>query len=109
MNGINGPRLIEYGTQNYMYDILNKCHENRVNIYLYVLNIGVLIIFVLGVCFILYYCYKTKQTPEENRQKLLKEQEYILSKIRYYKEHQRHIQSKASVTGLPILDQRPLY
>jgi hypothetical protein len=48
-------------------------------------------------------------TPEENRQKLLKEQEYILSKIKFYKDHQRSISSKASITGLPTMDERPLY
>jgi hypothetical protein len=39
----------------------------------------------------------------------LKEQEYILSKIRHYKEHQRSIASKVSITGLPMMDERPLY
>lgn len=106
---ISVPRLIEQGAHSYMSGILNKCHDNRVNIYLYVLNISVLLIFIGITCLILYYCHKTKITPEENRQRLLKEQEYILSKIRFYKEHQRSIASKSSITGLPTMDERPLY
>jgi hypothetical protein len=104
----NGPRLIENNCRSYMSEILNQCHENRVNIYLYFLNIGVFIIFVLVVFLVLYYCYKTKLSPEEEYQKRIKDQEYILSKIRFYKEHQRNISSKASITDLPVLDGRPL-
>ena len=103
------PRLIEYGAKNYMCGILNKCHENRVNIYLYVLNIGVLLLFLLICSIVLYYCYKKKLSPEEEYQKQIREQEYILSKIRYYKDHQRSIASRSTITGLPTLDERPLY
>ena len=103
------PRLIEQGAHLYMSSVLHNCHDNRVNIYLYVLNIGILILFISITCLILYYCYKTKTTPEENRQKLLNEQEYILSKIKFYKDHQRSINSRSSITGLPTMDERPLY
>jgi len=103
------PRLIEQGAHSYMSNVLNKCHNNRVNIYLYALNTGVLIAFIVITCLILYYCHKTKTTPEENRDKMIKEQEYIMSKIRYYKNHQRSIESRASITGLPTMDERPLY
>jgi fucose permease len=102
------PRLIENGARSYMCEILNKCHENRINIYLYFLNIGVFLFFLFIGSLVLYYCYKSKLTPEEEYQKKIKEQEYILSKIRFYKEHQRNITSKASITELPILDGRIL-
>jgi len=104
----NAPRLIEPGSRFYMSELLNKCHENRVNIYLYSLNIGVFILFALVVFLVLYYSYKSKLTPEEEYQKKIKEQEYVLSKIRFYKDHQRSIASKASITELPVLDGRPL-
>lgn len=103
------PKLIEHGAHVTISNLLHKCHDNRVNIYLYVLNVGILVLFVLVTGVILYYCHKTKTTPEENLQKQMKEQEYILSKIRHYKEHQRNIASKASITGLPTMDERPLY
>lgn len=103
------PKLIEQGAYITMSNLLHKCHDNRVNIYLYLLNIGIFILFIVITGVILFYCHKTKTTPEENREKELKEQEYILSKIRYYKEHQRSIASKTSITGLPTMDERPLY
>ena len=106
---IQNPRLIEQGAYSYMSNILNKCHHNRVNIYIYILNIGVLILFFFVTFIVLYYCYKNKTTPEENQKKIMQEQDYILSKIKYYKDHQRSIASKSSITGLPTLDERPLY
>lgn len=98
------PKLIEFGTMEYMQNILSNCHKTRVNIYLYVLNIGVFILFVGGVLFILYYSYKSKNTPEETYQKKIREQEYVLSKIKVYKEHQQHIARSAGFTTLPITD-----
>ena len=106
---MNTPRLIEQGSQMYMSEILSKCHQTRVNIYLYILNLGILIGFVFIIGLVLYYCYKRKLTPDEEYQKGLREQEYVLSKIKYYKDHQRSISSRASITGLPTLDERPLY
>jgi hypothetical protein len=79
-----------------------------VNIYLYALNIGVFVFFVVLTAAVLYYCYKRRLSPEEAYQKQLKEQEYVLSKIRYYKEQQRNIASRASITGLPTMDPRPI-
>jgi len=105
---MEGPRLIESGAHNYMSGVLQRCHSTRVNIYLYVLNIGVFFFFMGLTIAILYYCYKNRLTPEEAQQKQLKEQEYILSKIRYYKEQQRNITSRASITGLPTMDDRPI-
>jgi hypothetical protein len=104
-----GPQLYEPGVKEYMYEVLNKCHENRVNIYMYVLNISVVVVFLGSVCIILLYCYKSKLTPAEEDKKRVRDQEYVLSKIRYYKEQQRVIDSRASITGLPVVDERPLY
>jgi hypothetical protein len=78
------PKLIDNGAINYMYDALQICHTNRVKIYYIALNIGVLILFLLVTGLILYYCYKRKPTPYELKRKMLKDQEYVLSKIRHY-------------------------
>jgi len=88
----------------YMQSILSRCHENRVNIYLYALNTGVLLFFGGLLCLVLYYSYRTRLTPEEAYQKRLKEQEYVLSKIKVYKEHQHHIARTAGFTALPVTD-----
>jgi hypothetical protein len=102
------PRLIEPTSKYYMSEILSKCHDTRVSVYQYSLNIGVFIVFIIVTSIVLYYCYRTKLTPEEEHNKSLKNQEYILSKIRFYKDHQRTIHSKSDITTLPTLDNRPL-
>jgi hypothetical protein len=101
---MDSPKLIEYGTMQYMQSILSQCHKNRVDIYLYALNIGVFLFFGVILFLILYYSYKTRMTPEELYQKRMREQEYILSKIKVYKEHQHHIARNAGITTLPIVD-----
>lgn len=85
------PRLIEQGTQSYLQHTLSICHENRVRIYSIALNIAVLVLFVLIVGAALYICYKRKPTPYEARQKMLRDQEIILSKIRYYQGEQKNL------------------
>jgi hypothetical protein len=102
------PRLIEPTSKYYMSELLHKCHENRVHIYQYSLNIGIFVIFVVIVGLVLYYCYRSKLSPEEEYNKRMKDQEYILSKIRFYKHHQQSIQSKSDITSLPTLDNRSL-
>jgi hypothetical protein len=78
------PKLIDNGAINYMYEALNICHSNRVKIYSIALNVGVLILFIVITATALYYCYKKKPTPYELKRKMLKDQEYILTKIRQY-------------------------
>ena len=102
------PQLIETGAKTFMNSILQKCHSTRVNIYIYALNISVFVIFVGSVCIILYCCYTNKLSPNKNHQKIREDQEYILSKIRFYKDYKRNMDSKASITGLPTTDSRPL-
>ena len=86
------PRLIENGISNFMYDTLKNCHSNRVHIYSTALNIGILIAFLLIVCFTLYVCYRKKPSEEETRAKMLRDQEYVLSKIRFYQAESQNIQ-----------------
>uniref|UniRef100_A0A6C0ATB8 Uncharacterized protein n=1 Tax=viral metagenome TaxID=1070528 RepID=A0A6C0ATB8_9ZZZZ len=88
------PKLIDYSTRNYLFQTLNHCHEYRVNLYYYALNIGVFALFVLIVSAILYHCYKNKLTDYEREQRNLRDQDYILSKIRFYQ-----VQSKANSEG----------
>jgi hypothetical protein len=80
------PRLIENTARHYLYHTLGQCHTYRVSIYSYVLNFGVFFILVLGLAAVLYYCYRGKMTDYEKEQKMYHDQQYILSKIRYYKD-----------------------
>lgn len=107
-SSIQPPKLIENGAKTFMNDILKNCHTNRVSVYIYALNISVFVIFIGSICIILYYCYRNKLSPHENNAKLQEDQAYILSKIRFYKDYKRSMDSKASITGLPTTDNRPL-
>ena len=99
------PQLIENSASYYLQQTLQKCHENRVTFYYYVLNILVLLLFAGIVGFTLYYCYTNKPTDAEKQQKLLRDQEYVVSKIRYYQEEvkQSKEQNSSYITDLPFI------
>jgi hypothetical protein len=98
------PSLIDSGARQYLYNTLQKCHNARVNIYTYALNIGIFTAFVLIFGFALYYCYKKKPTQWELQQKMLRDQQYVLSKIRYYKsELENQKQQTSDITNLPAI------
>lgn len=103
MESIN---LIEPNVKNYLYDTLQNCHSKRISIYYYVLNIGVLL-FIAGIFgFSLYYSSKQKLSDYEMQQKLIKDQQYVLSKIRYFKEDKKNIEESkmSSITNLPFTE-----
>jgi len=83
--------LIENRTRTSLLNTLSNCHTTRVGLYSTALNLVVLGMLVLGVGLTLYYCYKRQPNPHEMRQKMLKDQEYILSKIRFYQNEQRNL------------------
>jgi hypothetical protein len=96
------PRLTEISAKHFLFNTLQNCHTNRVSIYYYALNFGVLFLFVSVVALVLYYCSKQKLSDYEKQQKMLKDQQYILSKIRYYQEDKKE-RSHSQVTGITDL------
>ena len=104
---IETPQLIETSAKNYLYYNLKQCHHNRVNVYYYVLNIGVFIAFVVITGLVLYYCSKRKLSEYDQKQKMLKDQEYILSKIRFYQDinDSKKQSQETSITDLPFITQ----
>jgi hypothetical protein len=50
----------------------------------------------------LYFCYKRKLTPEQQYEKMMKDQAYILSKIRFY-QNERIEHPLSSITSLPVV------
>jgi hypothetical protein len=102
---MENPKLIENSVKNYLFQTLQKCHINRVSIYYYCLNLGILVLFFGIVGLVLYYSYKNKLTPYESQQKMLRDQQYILSKIRYYQEDKKNTQQSqySSITNLPYV------
>jgi hypothetical protein len=96
------PHLIDYNARLFMNSVLQKCHDNRIYLYSIALNLGVFVAFVLVFGLALYYCYTKKPNEYERHEKMIKDQEYILSKIRFY---QSEISNKkqSSITELPLL------
>jgi hypothetical protein len=96
------PRLIEPSAKYFLYNTLNQCHNNRVLIYSWVLNVSVFLIFIGVFGAALYYCRKRKLSPEQQYQKMMKEQAYIMSKIRFY-QNERIEHPLSSITSLPVV------
>ena len=99
------PSLIEPNVKNYLFSTLQTCHTNRVNIYFYALNISIFIIFSIITGFILYRCYTQKPSEYEKQRKLIKDQEYVLSKIRYYQDERKMNEESqySTISNLPIM------
>ena len=102
MNAETTPRLIEPGVKNFIYNTLHRCHDTRVTIYSWALNIGILLLFVGIFSAALYYCYRRKLTPEQQYNKMLRDQAYIMSKIRFY-QNERIDHPLSSITSLPVV------
>ena len=78
----NTPSLIDNSTFNYMYDNLLSCHTKSIEYYSKYLNYIVFFLFVIITSFILYSCFTYKKTPEEMQIQIVKDQKYILDKIK---------------------------
>jgi hypothetical protein len=97
------PRLIETNVKNYLFDNLQKCHEQKTILYSWILNISIFTIFCIILFTVLYFCRKRKLLPYELEEKQLKEQQYVLSKIREYQmEKTKKPQTMSAITNLPF-------
>jgi hypothetical protein len=92
--------LIQSNVKYYVGEVLSKCHERKTNVYFWVLNVVVLVLFVSGTAFILYCCYKKKPCEEEKKKRMLRDQQYVLEQIKFY---QGQKQSMSAITDLPVL------
>lgn len=101
---MNLPNLIDQSSAIHLRNILYSCHEHRVNLYYYIFN-GLILSFITIITITtLYYCYTKKPSEYERNQKLLKDQDYILSKIRFHQDNFKQKQSELSnITNLPII------
>lgn len=93
------PRLVEASAHDHISRSLQQCHENRVIIYYWILNGGVIAFLAIIIGLYLYYASKRKLSPEEVREKLLRENDLIMNQIRLYRDEQKRIDS---LTGLPM-------
>jgi hypothetical protein len=102
------PKLIDTSAIHYLDGALKKSHEIRIKYHRIIWNFGIVFVFVFIVGAVLYYRYINRPTPEEADYKLIKDQEYVLSKIRYFQEQNRRINESSRVSpgseisGLPV-------
>lgn len=99
------PKLIEPATRFQMGQTLNACHDTRKHWYLVSWNLMIFLAFISVFGFALYLCYyrRKRNLEEENsEEKMRKDQEYILTKIRALKELDSYRKQQKSVTGLPL-------
>lgn len=102
-----GRSLIDSTTKTFLMSALQKSHETRMKYYSIVFNFAVFVVFVLVFGGVLYYCHINRKTPEEANYRIIKDQEYVLSKIRYFQEENQKIQNaskefSAMITELPL-------
>lgn len=98
-NNYDNPNLIDSNTKNFITNNLKSCHNTRVSYYSYILNCSILFTFILVVSVTLYYLSYYKRSKEEINEKMHKDQEYVLEKIKYYKEVNK--KDKSMITELP--------
>ena len=97
-----GPSLIDEGVKTYLGNKLMGCHEYKMTIYSYFMNAIYLISMILIFLVILYFSRNPKLSPYEKAVKLQKEQEYIVSKIRDYRDEKQKYSSL--ITDLPVFN-----
>jgi hypothetical protein len=102
---MNIPKLVDTNVKNYLFYSLKKCHDNRVYLYSIGLNVFVFCMFVGIFGLALYYCNKKKPSIYDKERQMLKDQEFILSKIRYYQQVSEYKKNTLSnITNLPSTD-----
>ena len=103
------PKLIDTSAIYYLDGALKKSHEIRIKYHRILWNVGIVFMFFSIIGIVLYYRYVNRPTPEEADYKLIKDQEYVLSKIRYFQEQNRRINDinrispGAEISGLPVV------
>jgi len=102
-NSGNSPNLVEPGIHKYVSLALEKCHTNRVVVYYWILNVGVVVMVGIVVALFVYYSLSKKLSPQEYRNKMIQDHEAVLRQIRVYKEEQNKIHQ---FTALPLTKKR---
>ena len=100
MNFEENPSLVEPGVKYFLNQTLKQCGVIKNNVYNYIFNISLFIIFLFILGGLLLYKYKGKLTPAQIYEKNKQKKQYILSKIKNY-ETAKKIQREELITGLP--------
>ncbi len=99
----DSPSLIEPDVKLFIDNSLKKAHEYKLNTYTFFFNFGVLALFTLVFGGFLWYRYKNKPTPYEIQQKMKKDQEIIMSKIRTNQDDRKRSLYR-EMTTMPFVD-----
>ena len=102
------PKLIDTSAIQYLDCALKKSHEIRIKHHHILWNVGLVFGFFFIVAAVLYYRYTNQPTQKEANYKLIKDQEYVLSKIRFFQEQNQRMQESnrlagAEISGLPVI------
>ena len=100
MDFVEKPSLTEPGVKYFINATLKNCRDFKNKYYNILLNVVLIGLFILLVCFVLLVKYKGKLTPHEKELKNREKQQYILSKIKNYQNAKLHSQQQL-ITGLP--------
>lgn len=98
---VSKPQLTEVGVKYFLHQSLKQCHifKDKHNNFLF--NVGLTVSFIVVVCIILFFKYKGKLTPQEQKKKAAEQQQYILSKIKNFQDAKR-IAHQELITSLPM-------
>jgi hypothetical protein len=96
------PKLIESDIRNSLFYSLRMCHNTRANIYVYVWNLGIFIIFISVFGFTLYLCARNKNNNVDKKEKMESDQKYVLNKIRELREIDSYRSQMNTLTKLPV-------
>lgn len=95
------PKLIENGARMHLIEGLINVHNKKMVLNSIILNVVVFVIFTSIFGMVLYLSRKNKLSPYDQNLKDMKEQEYILTKIRHYQNQKKD--TDFPITSLPNL------
>jgi large-conductance mechanosensitive channel len=98
--------LVEPEIKALMQHSLMQCHDRRISYYSNILNIILFVIIIITIGVFIYVKVIYRPSPAEIEEKLRRDQEFILSQIRYYRNQQR-MASTSKINDLPVLRLKP--
>lgn len=100
MDTVNKPSLTEPGVMYFLKETLKQCNEKKTVFYNTVLNLGFLFIFISVLGILLAYKRKNKPTKEEIQKKNKEAQQYMLERIKAFREKVQR-ENNEVITTLP--------
>ena len=96
------PCLTEFKTKYYVRTALKETRGFKDKYITIGVNIGFLLLFILIIGGLLYYKYKGKLTPEQQKAKDHKEKMYLYQKLQMYS-HNKQKENQSLITNLPLI------